>query len=244
MAFRRRSAASCAAAGGAAGVGATAAGGGASAGCTGAGGREEAARLPPRGAAGVALPGSGGGVSAGTGVAALARAPTAVLVRRDLGGMLMLRSLLEEKTKDKGSRLKCHDGASFFCSRLKCHDDASFSNADEREKRVSKIRHDYRKPAGGGVSGAVPRSRPARRGRGLHLHGKRPEQACSSKCNHITMWLWSYAADNAFLAEVTMAWVVSGRFSSFKFLPIRVCIPETNARSSKISKHMPNSYKC
>ena len=37
-----------------------------------------------------------------------------------------------------------------------------------------------RNAGGGGVGGAVPRSRPARKGRGAHLHGKRPGNACST----------------------------------------------------------------
>ena len=37
-----------------------------------------------------------------------------------------------------------------------------------------------RKPSGVEVGGAEPRSRPARRGRGPHLHGKRTEHACST----------------------------------------------------------------
>ena len=55
------------------------------------------------GAADDALPGPGGGVGAGSGMVALARAPSAVLFLRDLGGMLMCRSLLETtKTRAQG----------------------------------------------------------------------------------------------------------------------------------------------
>ena len=38
------------------------------------------------------------------------------------------------------------------------------------------------KPSGVEVGGAEPRSRPARRGRGPHLHGKRTEHAWSTRC--------------------------------------------------------------
>jgi len=107
---RHATASSCAAAGGAAGVDAAAACGGTSAGCT------------------------GGGVGAGSGLARGLVRRTAVLFLRDLGGMLMYRSLLEkQKTQARSSSVR-------RISLSQCADER------EREPRISKIRLYGRKP--------------------------------------------------------------------------------------------------
>ena len=61
-------------------------------------------------------------MGAGSGAARELARRTAVLVLRDLGGMLMYRSLLE--TKDAGS------------SSLECRTEVSFLNADERKREA------------------------------------------------------------------------------------------------------------